>query len=354
MVIMTLDPHVSELARRRGRTMRLPLLVLSSLAVALQAPPARAQTVTVKLATLAPDGSTWHEALKDLGARWAERSGGRVQLKVYAGGVAGDETAVTSKMRIGQFGAALITSHGLTSITTYIRAFGLPRMIRSYEELDYAIEKLRPALDRRLAEKGFVELGFAEAGMVRFFVSEPTASLERIQKMKLFTWAGDADTTELWNRAGFRTVPLPATEIMTGLQTGLISAFPTAPAIALASQWYSFVRGLVDMEIAPLVGALVMTKREWERIPAELRPALREEAERTVAKMRVENRRLEREAIAAMKKRGLQVVTPGEAELRQWNAKADEVNRSVRGGYIPAEAYDDIVAALAARRRSAK
>ncbi len=334
--------------------MRPVLLVLSSLAVAVPALPAQAQTVTIKLATLAPDGSSWHEALKDMGARWAERSGGRVQLKIYAGGVAGDETSVTSKMRIGQFGAALITSHGLTSITTYVRAWGLPRMIRSYEELDYSIEKLRPALERRLEEKGFVAIGFAEAGMVRFFVSEPTASLERIQKMKLFTWAGDADTNELWNKAGFHTVPLPATEIMTGLQTGLISAYPTAPAIALASQWYSFTKALVDMEIAPLVGALVLTKREWERIPAELRPALREEAERTVAAMRVENRRLEREAIEAMRKRGVAIVKPSAAELAQWNAKADGVNRAVRGAYIPADAYDDITGALAAFRRQAK
>lgn len=330
--------------------MRLSPLA-AALALSLAAPVARAQPVTIKLATLAPEGSTWHESLKDLARRWSERSGGRVQLKIYAGGVAGDETSVTSKMRIGQFGAALITSHGITSITTYVRAFGLPRMIRSYEELDVAVDRLRPSLERRLAEKGFVALGFAEAGMVRLFVAEPTTDPDRIRRMKLFTWAGDTETTALWAKAGFATVPLPSTEIMTGLQTGLITAIPTAPALALASQWYAFTKALVDLPIAPLMGALVVTRGDWERIPEELRPALREEAERTVAAMRHDNRRLERDAVEAMRRRGLAVLVPPPADRERWDALADEVNRSVRGGYVDADAYDEMAAALAEHRR---
>jgi TRAP-type transport system periplasmic protein len=312
---------------------------------------ARADAVTVKLATLAPDGSSWHEALKDLGQRWAQASGGRVRLKIYPGGVAGDETAVVSKMRVGQFGAALVTSHGLTNITTHVRALSLPRMIRSYEEVDHALEALRPALERSLEEKGFVALGWADVGMVRFFVPEPTAAVRRIQGFKLFTWAGDADTTELWREAGFRTVPLPSTEVMTGLQTGLIEAIPTTPAIALASQWYVHTRCLVDMPIAPLVGALLLTKREWERIPPELRPALREEAERTVARLRAENRRLDREAIEAMARRSLQIVVPTQEELAAWDAQAEAVNRRVRGTYVPADAHDELVRVLGELRR---
>jgi TRAP-type C4-dicarboxylate transport system substrate-binding protein len=321
------------------------------LALSLAGSTARAQTITLKLATLAPDGSGWHEALKDLGQRWAQVSGGRVQLKIYAGGVAGDETAVVSKMRIGQFGAALVTSHGVTDITTYVRAFGLPRMIRSYEEVDHALEALRPALERRLEEKGFVALGWTDAGMVRFFGPEPTGDIARIRAFKMFTWAGDSDTTELWRSAGFHAVPLPSTEVMTGLQTGLINAIPTTPAIALASQWYAHVRCLVDMPIAPLVGTLLVTKRDWERIPAALRPALREEAAKTIARLRAENRRLDREAIEAMSRRGLRVVTPTASELEAWNRQADDVNRSVRGRYLPAEAYDELVRALDEFRR---
>lgn len=312
---------------------------------------ARAQTITIKLATVAPDGSSWHESLKDLGQRWAEASGGRVRLKVYAGGVAGDETAVVSKMRIGQFGAALVTSHGIIDVTTDVRALGLPRMIRSYAEVDHALAALRPLLEARLEEKGFVALGWADAGMVRFFVPEPTAAVARVRGFKLFTWAGDTDTAELWRTAGFHPVPLPSTEVMMGLQTGLIEAVPTTPAIALASQWYAHVRCLLEVPIAPLVGTLLFARRDWERIPVELRPALREEVARTFSRMRDDNRRVEREAIDAMVRRGLCVVVPTAGELEEWNAQADAVNRSARGGYVGAEAYDALVRALDELRR---
>ncbi len=332
----------------RART----LAAAAALAAALPLAAARAETVTIKLATLAPDGSSWHEALKDLAQRWSQLSGGRVQLKIYAGGVAGDETAVTSKMRIGQFGAALITAQGLMSITDYVRVFALPRMIRSYEELDHVVARLAPELERRLEEKGFVALEFADAGMVRLFVPEPTTDVDRVRRFKLFTWAGETAGPKLWARAGFHVVPLAATEVMAGLQTGLIEAIPTTPTIALASQWYTQLPCLIDMPIAPLVGAFVLTKREWERIPAELRPALRDEASRTVLRMREENRRLEREAIRAMEKRGMKILVPAADDLRAWNALADDANRVARGEYAPAAAYDDMKRALDELRSS--
>ena len=326
------------------------LWTVALLATAVCANTARAETITIKLATLAPDGSSWHEALKDLAARWSKASSGRVQLKIYAGGVAGDETSVTSKMRIGQFGAALITAHGLISISEYVRAFSLPRAIRSYDELEFALDRLAPELRRRLADKGFVAIEFADAGMVRLFVPEPTTDVDRVRRFKLFTWAGETAGPKLWARAGFNVVPLASTEVMTGLQTGLIDAIPTTPTIALASQWYASLPVLIDMPIAPLVGAIVFTRGSWERIPPELRPTLEEEARSTVLRMREDNRRLEREAIEAMRKRGMQVLVPTAGELERWNALAEEANRGARGDYLPAEAYDDLQRVLAAYR----
>jgi TRAP-type C4-dicarboxylate transport system substrate-binding protein len=332
-------------------TTRTAPLLAALAALSSVAAPARAQPVTIKLATLAPEGSSWHEALKDLGRRWELASGGRVQLRVYAGGVAGDETSVVAKMRIGQLGAALVTSHGVTDVTKHVRALGLPLVIRSHEEVDRVLEAMRPLLDRELAAGGFVALGWADAGMVRLFLPEPTADVARVRGFKLFTWAGDTDTTELWRSGGFRAVPLPSTEVTTGLQTGLVEAFPTTPAIALASQWYVHARCLLDVPIAPLVGTLLVTARAWERIPPELRDPLRREAEQTVARMREENRRMEREAIAAMAGRGLRVLAASPAEIEAWNAAADQVKTTVRGRYVPAEAYDVLVRALDEHRR---
>ena len=45
--------------------------------------------VTIKLATLAPEGTIFYEQLLKLGQEWARVSDGAVRLKIYAGGIAG-------------------------------------------------------------------------------------------------------------------------------------------------------------------------------------------------------------------------------------------------------------------------
>ena len=330
---------------------RICQLALLAACIALLPGPARAQTVTVKVVTLAPNGSIWHEALKDLNQRWREVSQGSVRMRIYPGGVAGDEMAVMAKMRIGQYGGALVTTHGLVSITKAARIFNLPRMIRSYEELDYVVERLGPRLEAEMAERGFIILDWV-AGQAKFFVPEPVTSIEAVQRFKMFTWAGDTETAELWKKAGFNVVPLPATEVITGFQTGLINAILTHPSVAMYSQYFRHTPYLIDLDIAPLVAALIISRRIWERIPADLRPQLRDEARNIVARLQDEDRRFETEAIESMKKRGLSVLKPSPAEIRAWDAKADEVNRSVRGSYVPADYFDEISRLVAEFRRA--
>jgi TRAP-type C4-dicarboxylate transport system substrate-binding protein len=317
--------------------------VVLALALLAAGPAVQAQRVTVKLATLAPDGSHWHESLKDLAARWQEVSGGRVKLRIYAGGVAGDELDVMRKIRIGQLHAAFITTHGLNSITHASRVFNLPRMIRSNPELDFVMGALTPKLDALLEDGGFIALGWGDAGWARFFVPKPVTSIGEVRRLKMFTWAGDPETTELWIGAGFNPVPLPTTEMTTALQTGLVEAIPVPPSVVMAAQWYSHTPYMIDLDIAPLTGALIVSERIWSRIPEELRPLLREEAKKIVIQMRQDNRRLELDAVKAMEKRGLEVLVPLADETREWNSIADEVNRKMRGGYVPGEYFDEVL-----------
>lgn len=325
-------------------------LCLFATVVTLAVLQARGATVTIKLATLAPDGSNWHEHLKDLAERWKEVSGGQVRLRIYAGGVAGDDLDVMRKIRIGQLSAAAITPQGLSSISKATRVFSIPRMIRSYDELDYAMEQMAPRLEAILAERGFIVLDWAYGGWVRFFVPEPVTTVAAVQKLKLFTWAGDADTTKLWKDAGFNVVPLPATEIMMGLQTGLINAFDTVPVMALATQWFRHTPYMIDLIIAPLPGALIISKSRWERIPAGMRPKLEAAAQDVIARLRARDQHLEADAVRAMQKRGLKVMKPSPAEIRAWDAAADKVNRKVRGSYVAAEYFDRILRTLTSFR----
>jgi TRAP-type C4-dicarboxylate transport system substrate-binding protein len=310
------------------------------LAVLFLGQPAEAKTIKIKLATLAPDGSVWNELLKDLARDWEEASGGRVALRIYPGGVAGDEPVVMKKMAIDNYNAALISSQGLSAISKPARVFTIPRMLRNNEELDKALHALAPELEQELAAKGYIVLFWADAGWVKFFVPTPDADIESVRKVKLFSWAGDSEGLELWRSAGFNVVPLPATELITALKTKLVDAFDTMPYYALMSQAYRHTDYMIDMKWAPLPGALIITKASWDRIPADLQPVLKAKAAEYADRFRTETRRMAKDAVDAMTERGLKVVTPTPAELEQWDREAKAAYPKIRGFYVSEAMFD--------------
>ncbi|MFQ6115691.1 MAG: TRAP transporter substrate-binding protein DctP, partial [bacterium] len=164
--------------------------------------------IIIKLATLAPTGSPWHEILKDMGAEWFEASHGRVILRIYPGGVAGDETDMVRKMRIGQLQAAAISNNGLSRITPEVNVLSIPMAVDTWRGLDRVCKAMSPRLEALLEKKGFIVLHWGDAGWVRFFVPTPDPSVEAVQKAKLFVWSGDDRTVEIWKALGFNAVPL--------------------------------------------------------------------------------------------------------------------------------------------------
>src|SRR5438552_18453434 len=177
--------------------MRIPkwnVVAALTLMTALVLVPATAmpQTPTViKLATLVPEGSVWDKAMREMGADWAQATGGRVQLRVYPGGVAGDEPDVVRKMRIGQLQAAAVTTAGLASIDPSFNVFNVPMFFTSYPELYATLDKLEPLLKSRLEAKGFVLLSWGHGGWVYFFTKTPIETVDGLRKTKMFTWSGD-------------------------------------------------------------------------------------------------------------------------------------------------------------------
>ena len=311
------------------------------LAALSAAAPASAQPVTVKMATLVPDGSSWAAILEDLAQRWKAASGGRVVLRVYPGGVAGDDTDVVRKMRQGTLGAGLLTAAGLAEIDPSVRALGVPLMYAGDEEAAAVLERMRPRLESAYAAKGFVVLGWTDAGWVQFFARRPVATPADLRALKLFTPAGDARAAEMWRAAGFDPVPLPVTDLLPALQSRRVEALGLSPQIAVIAQYYHHAPHLTDMRWQLLLGAIVMSQAAWEKVPADVRPALREAAEDAGRRLRAEVRRTGARDVEAMKKRGLAVV-PVDAKTRaQWETLARSFYPKLRGGLVPESAFDE-------------
>ncbi len=309
-----------------------------------------AQPVTVKMATLVPDGSSWHQALKEMAEEWKTLSGGQVTVRLYAGGTAGDDPDVVRKMRLGTLNAGLLTAVGVAEIDPSVYARGVPLLFDSAEEVYGSLETLRPGFEAKLAAKGFVVLSWADGGWIRFFTKKPVARPDDLRSLKLFTWAGDTETVELFKAARFNPVPLPSTELATALQTGLVEAFSAPPSVALLAQYFQQAKHMTDLPWGMLMGAVVVSKDLWAKVPAELQGKLKASAEKAGARLREEMRSGEALDIEAMKKRGLTVVAVDEAAKAAWRQMLTEQLTKIRGPSVPAEAYDEAVKARDAWR----
>lgn len=303
--------------------------------------PAVAQPVIVKMATLAPKGSSWHLILQEMGEKWKTVSKGTVTLTLYPGGVAGDDSDVVRKMRLGTVNAALLTSLGLSEIDRSVLALQVPMMYESYDELDAVLGKMSPALEALFAQKGFVVLNWSDAGWLHFFTKTPVKTPDDLKALKLFTGAGDTHAVELWRAAGFRPVPLPVTEISTALQTGLVTALPTPPQAAVILQWYNQAKNMTDLKWAILIGATVITKKTWEKIPADVRPAILAASREAGRRLREEIHQRAPRDIQAMQERGLNVVHLDAQTVDLWRKVAEGAYPQIRDGFVPAQAFDE-------------
>lgn len=322
---------------RRSSTLRTSAAV--GLSAFLAAAPAAAQTI--KMATLVPDGSSWHQILRETAEEWKRISNGRVRVNIYPGGVAGDDPDVVRKMRLGILHAGVLTAVGIAEIEPAVYALGVPMMYESYEELYFVLEKMRPSLEARIAAKGFVVLNWADGGWVHFFTQQPVAMPDDLKRLKLFTWQGDSEAVQVWKSAGFNPIPLPATEISTALQTGLVTALGTPPQVAVISQYYQSAKNMTDLRWQLLLGGTVISKKVWDRIPQDIRPALLEASRDAGERLRQTVRASEAEDVAAMRKRGLNVVSVDAAAREAWRQAAEQMYSRIRGPIVPADAFDE-------------
>jgi len=315
------------------------LLVAFLTSVAL---PAHGQaTVTVKMATLVPENSSWFLVLKEVASDWGKISNGKVRVLLYPGGRQGDDPDVVRKMNLGTLNAGVLTSAGLGEIERGVYALSIPMAFADYEEVYAVLEKMRPKLEAQFEARGFVVLNWADGGWNHWFTKSPAATPEQMKKLKLFSWAGDMKTTEAYKKMGFDPRPAPSTELITGLQTGLFESFLAPPQVALITRYYEQTKYMTDMKVQILMGATVIRKETWEKIPAELRPRLMASARTAGDKLQKSIRDGYQRDVDAMKRAGLTVV-PVDARTREmWRRSVEVGYPIIRGGVMPADAFDD-------------
>jgi TRAP-type C4-dicarboxylate transport system substrate-binding protein len=314
-------------------------------------PAARAQQpVRINLGTLAPRGSSYHQALLAMGEAWRTESGGKVRLVIYPDGTQGSEADMVRLMRIGALQAGMLTSTGLQAIESTVAGLQkLPFVFRDFAEFDYITQVLSPRLERKLEEKGFHVLFWADAGWLRLFCTDAALTPDDFARHRMFVWA-DPPQAEIFRKIGQNPVNLESTDLPTAFQTGLVSATPAPPIYVLALQLDRRARHMLRINYAPLVGAAIVTAAAWEKIPAELQAQFASSAKKAGDAIRARSRAESAEAEAAMQRRGLIVheLTPETREA--WQVLADRAYPLIRGGLMPADMFDEVQRELAAFR----
>jgi len=319
---------------------RVLTLLASAVLLGASASPLAAQQV-IKLGSLAPADSPWDKALARMALDWQAVSKGRVTVKVYSGGIAGDEPDMLRKMRINQLQAAAITGSGLGKIHPDFLVYQLPFMARDDQELQYLFDHLRPRLEKLIEEKGFILLAFTRSGWLHFFAKTRAISPQDVAKLKFFVMEGSPEIDQAWKEMGFRIVPLPANDAFAALQSGMVEVFTASPLTAAAMQWFALAPNMTDFNWSPLTGALVITAAAWRRIPAELRPELQKAAESSLQGLTAEVEKVEAQAMEIMKKNGLVIHKVPPAQVREWQQVVENGLKILIDNPISRETYEE-------------
>lgn len=305
----------------------------------------------LRIGSLVPKNSVYHRQLMELGEVWKKGQDGAPKFGVYTDGSQGGEAEMTRRMRIGQLQGALLSVVGLREIEPSVAALqAMPLLFKTWEEVDYVREKMRPAMEKKFTDKGFVVLSWGDAGWVRFFSKEPAVRPDDYKKMKFFAWGAEADQQAIMKSLGYTPVPLEPTDILPAIQTGMITVVPSTPYFALATQIYNTAPYMLEINWAPIVGALVVTQKTWAEMSPELQAAMRTASEKAGVVIRAQARKEVDEAVDAMKKRGLKVTTPTPVQMQEWNVLAESLYPRIRGTMVPADTFDEVMAHLKAYR----
>lgn len=330
-------------------TRRLWLSLLASLLLPL---PSRAQAaLPLRIATVVPKNSVYHQQLLELGEAWKTAQGQGARFNVFTDGSQGGEAEIVRRLRIGQLQGGMLSVVGLREIEPTISALqSLPLLFRDWDELDHVRDKMRAGYEQRFLAKGFVVLGWGDAGWVRFFSKEPALRPADFKGRKFFAWGGEPEQQAIMKSLGYTPVPLEVSDALAAIQTGMIEVLPSTPYFALASQVFGTAKYMLEINWAPIVGALVVTQKAWEAMSPAAQAALKAAGERVGLAMRTQARKEVDEAVAAMSKRGLVINRPNAAQLKEWQELAQQLYPRIRGSMVPAETFDEVMAHLKAYR----
>jgi len=296
-------------------------LILAAVAMLLNA--AIADARTFKIASISPDGTFWMQEMRAAAERIEKESQGRVKFKFYPGGVMGNDENVLRKIRIGQLQGGAVTAGSLVAIDPDISIYELPFLFGSLEQVDYVRSRMDADLLDKLENKGFVSFGLAEGGFSFMMSDQELQSIADVRNKKVWLPSNHTVGEAVFESADVAAVPLPISDVMTALQTGLIDTVITSPIAAIALQWHTKIQYVMDEPLTYFSALLVIDKKAFNRLKEEDRELVRTHMGQAFARIDEQNRKDNVAARDALLNQGIRFVELTPASRQEWR-KAGE------------------------------
>jgi len=294
----------------------------------LLAPLAQAQSF--KIATLAPEGSSWLREMRAAADEVKQRTEGRVEFRYYPGGVMGDDATVMRKIRLGQLQGGALTASELSLVYPDAVVYGLPFLFENHAQVDAVRGEVDPLLKSGIRDKGFEVLSISGVGFAYMMSSKPLQSIEHLRAGKVWIPNNDLISERTFTAGGVSPIPLPLSDVFTSLQTGMIDIVGNTPAGAIALQWHTRIKHLFDAPLAYVVGYVVLDRRAFGRMREADQAVVLEAFGKASQRIDAENQRADESALAALRSEGIQLFKPDATELARWR----EFGLSVRSGMV--------------------
>jgi len=310
-----------------------------------------AKTLVIKLATLAPEGSSWIATFNSINKEVQEKTDQQVRFKFYPGGVLGDEKDMLRKMHIGQIQGAALSSAGLSAIFNEMDVFQIPFLFQSHKEVDHVIKEMDAFFRQGFEKNDYVLLAWSEAGFVHLMSTTPVATLDDLRKVKVWTWADSPMTKVIFDEANVSAIPLSVPDVLVGLQTGLVDVVYAPPSLAIALQWFTKTKYLTDVNLLYLIGGMVMKKKLFNKMSPAHQNILMDVCRRQMARLKTIIRKENQEAVQVMVKHGVKIITPSPAQVTEYKIVTEKAMRRLEDKSFSKKVKDEVTAKLEAYRK---
>ena len=313
---------------------------ISGLLLALMLSSPVVSAATLKIATLAPDGTNWMKLMRQAAKDIKQQTDGRVKIKYFPGGVQGSDKSVLRKMRIRQLQGGAVSTGAMAHIASAALLYNLPFTFRNLDEVRAVRNEFDPVIAQALADKGYIMLGLSEGGFAYLMSDKPLKTSDDVRTQKVWVPEGDIVSQTTFEAGNVEPISLPVSDVYTSLQTGLIDTIAANPTGTIAMQWHTKLNYATDFPLIFLFGMMIVDERAFNKLSAADQTIVRQTMADTFKAMDAQNEKDEIGARKALEQNGMTFVELSDADKALWQELANKALAELKAKNVyPADVF---------------